>query len=27
MNDDASKAIDYVLDLMKEAILDGKIKH
>lgn len=27
MNDDASKAIEYVLDLMKEAILDGKTKH
>jgi len=27
MNDDASKAVEYVLDLMKEAILDGKTKH
>ena len=27
MNDDASRAVEYVLDLMKEAILDGKIKH
>ena len=24
MNDDASKAIEYALDLMKEAILEGK---
>lgn len=27
MNDDAVKAVTYVLDLMKEAINDGKIKH
>ncbi|MEK7061503.1 MAG: 30S ribosomal protein S2 [Patescibacteria group bacterium] len=27
MNDDAVKAVDYVLDLMKGAILDGKNKH
>lgn len=27
MNDDATKAIEYVLDLIKEAILDGKTKH
>lgn len=27
MNDDASKAVEYVLDLMKEAILGGKTKH
>lgn len=27
MNDDSTKAVEYVLDLMKEAILDGKAKH
>jgi len=27
MNDDATKAIEYVLDLVKEAILNGKTKH
>lgn len=27
MNDDAVKAVDYVLDLMKDAILNGKTKH
>lgn len=27
MNDDATKAIEYVLDLIKEAILNGKTKH
>lgn len=27
MNDDAVKAVDYVLDLMKEAILNRKTKH
>ena len=26
MNDDASKALSYVLDLVKEAILEGKKK-
>lgn len=27
MNDDATKAVEYVLDLVKEAILSGKTKH
>lgn len=27
MNDDATKAVEYVLDLIKEAIIDGKAKH
>lgn len=27
MNDDATKAIEYVLELVKEAILNGKTKH
>lgn len=27
MNDDASKALEYVLDLVKDAVLNGKTKH